>query len=995
MLDEKVINHELAKQLRACRRAWNPTTIQAEPLGMIRGRQPDIVIAEPLCDPVILETELEPARTVEQDARNRLGAAIRGGTAHTAIAIRLPVGWRMLREDDSLAAAIRQGKLFWAVWTGETPDAGVRWPTAGWITGPLTDLAYTAYNYTTSPHRARKAADGLWNAVQSASEHLSQLSDAGYQQSLGDIAAELKQAYSMQTWSMVGLILINALVFHELLAGRDNLAPVPMLSQITDGHDGRLPKAAVLQAWQQILDVNYWPIFDLAKRVLGPVPDIVAEPLLGNLAKAMDDSGLRRLLPSHDVLSQTFQRLITDRKALAAFYTLPETAALLTGLAIRTDQAPNGQAWNDPEALKRIRILDPACGTGTLLSMAYRRLAWCHEAAGGDSAALHSHWMAHSLFGADVLPAAAHLTATILSGVQPTTHYGQSQIYIASYGDHDGEAVLGSLELLDRASHTDSRFGWFEERFENLSHHRVTAEGATPVSLARSIQDADVCIMNPPYTRNTNHEGARAGDPLPAFSAFGLSEETQRMMARRMAVLTHGTVAHGNGGLGTAFFAIANDHTREGGTIAMVLPLTFAVGSSWSAVRREMLRSCRDITVVAISGRQSRDVGFSADTGMAECLVVGRKALGETTELARITIVNLDQRPTHPLESTLMAERILNACASERVARLEDAPDCGGTPITLGDTALGYILSVPAAESMGWGVVRVADPSLAQAAYHLGRKHRAWLPGASSEEAPEVAMVPLSDVAQLGPYHLDINGGPPRPGRPPRGPFIIRPLSVGEVPTHPVLWSHTAAKERTLVLEADGAGYKHPKAPKEHFNRIASTATWLHFNLDWRFNSQALGAAWTDKCTLGGRAWPTIRLLTRDRAKDQALALLLWLNTTPGILVRWLWSNKQQIGRGIITLETLISLPVLDTRTLSEGQLLRCGTVLEVMRQEHFQPIHLLHQDPARARLDETFLRDILGWPAPWFGEHGTMTLLRQKLAAEPTIHGHKERDHI
>jgi len=58
-----------------------------------------------------------------------------------------------------------------------------------------------------------------------------------------------------------------------------------------------------------------------------------------------------------------------------------------------------------------------------LLSTAYQRVGQLHELAGGDAEAIHQQLMATGLIGCDVLPAAAHLTASMLSGTHPTVKY--------------------------------------------------------------------------------------------------------------------------------------------------------------------------------------------------------------------------------------------------------------------------------------------------------------------------------------------------------------------------------------------------------------------------------------------------------------------------------------------------------------------------------------------------------------------------------------------
>ncbi len=63
---------------------------------------------------------------------------------------------------------------------------------------------------------------------------------------------------------------------------------------------------------------------------------------------------------------------------------------------------------------------------------------------------IHPEMMATALVGCDVLPAAAHLTASMLAGAHPTIKYKGSSIMAVAYGPREGGGVaLGSLDLLD------------------------------------------------------------------------------------------------------------------------------------------------------------------------------------------------------------------------------------------------------------------------------------------------------------------------------------------------------------------------------------------------------------------------------------------------------------------------------------------------------------------------------------------------------------------
>ena len=145
-----------------------------------------------------------------------------------------------------------------------------------------------------------------------------------------------------------------------------------------------------------------------------------------------------------------FQKLIADRKFLATFYTKPQSAVLLAHLAIQDDGG-----WGDADRVENFRIGDYACGTGTLIHAAYRRINQLHQLAGGDPEMLHAHMMENQLTACDVLPSAVHLTASMLSSSHPKQGYTQTRTIVADYGETDNGGVsLGSLDLLDET--TDS-----------------------------------------------------------------------------------------------------------------------------------------------------------------------------------------------------------------------------------------------------------------------------------------------------------------------------------------------------------------------------------------------------------------------------------------------------------------------------------------------------------------------------------------------------------
>ena len=795
------------------------------------------------------------------------------------------------------------------------------------------------------------------------------------------IGEELRQADSDQTRRMAATILANAFVFQENLAGGpDELGSVNSLEQLRGSNSG-LTKSAVLAEWRKILAVNYWPIFDIARRILEVIPTAESQLLIEGLAGTADKLLQARLMRSHDLTGAVFQRLIADRKFLAAYYTTPGAAALLVGLAITPDTLPKSGSWSSAADVKKLRIADFACGTGTLLSTAYQRISQLHELAGGDAKALHPDMMATALVGCDVLPAATHLTASMLAGAHPSVKYKQSSILTVAYGKQlNGEVALGSLDLLEP-----------QGRFEILSITATTIEGMGEAeqNTWRSLPHAsfDVAIMNPPFTRATGHEGEKIGVPNPMFAAFSSSDEEQRLMGTATKRLTKGSSAHGNAGEASIFLVLADRKLKLDGVLALVMPLSLISGDAWEKSRTLLAEQYSNLVIISIAGEAGADLSFSADTGMGECLIIGRKS---ETGSTRATFIILNKRPQFPLLGVIEAEQIRRLIESRNLRRLEDGP-VNGTPLRFGDEVIGQALDAPLPVSGGWNLSRIVDLSLAQTAYQLIDKKRIWLPTMNQSKIVDIPLTTVAKIGEIGPYHADINGKTSTGGI--RGPFNISPITPNSVPTYPVLWSHDAERERTLSFEGDSEGF--PRQGSRSAEQaivdlkvatVWDTASHCHFNRDFRFNSQSTGMQFTPRKTLGGRAWLSIGLSSVDQEK----ALVLWANTSLGLLLHWWQANKQQPGRGSIGKSMLQTLPILDVTALEPKLLAEAVKLFDAMSEQPLLPLHELESDPIRKELDEAFARNVLKLPEPIFSSGGPLELLRMKLSREPSIRGSK-----
>ncbi len=957
--------------------------VRSENVGVLKssGKKPDILITESSVSPVIVETELLPAVSVEADARQRLGEPLSdsGRRILSSLAVRLPVRLRGFSGQALKQEIANTSDFEMALYTGESPESFTRWPKAGWVRGSATDLSILIQSASVPPAVIEQAANKLVDGVSEAAALLTDMA-IDHPGAIAKICEELRQQDGEQTRRMAATILANALVFHESLArGNGDLYNVRTLDELR-GKRGSISKNEMLEDWKVILKVNYWPIFDIARRILEVIPIDTATPLLDRLVTTAGELVAHHMMRSHDLTGAVFQRLIADRKFLAAYYTHPASAALLVGLAINADKTPGNGSWAKDSDVTGLRIGDFACGTGTLLSAAYRRISQLHEASGGDAEVIHPEMMATALVGCDVLPAAAHLTASMLAGAHPTVKYDRSSIMTVAYGPREGGGVaLGSLDLLDP-----------QRRFEILA---ITAKavGGTGEKEKETWSTLphgsfDLVIMNPPFTKDTSNEGEKIGVRNPTFAAFSSSAEEQREMAKAAKRILHGTSAHGNAGEASAFLVLADRKLRRGGTFAMVMPLSLISGEAWESSRQLLRKSYGDLVLISIAGSRDDELSFSADTGMGECLVIGTKG---SKNNSRATFVVLNERPSLTMIGSSIAGQI-HQLKEGTLRKLEDGP-VGGSPFHFGDDAIGYAIDAPLPENGPWKLARITDGALAQVAYQISDRNLIWLPGIAKDAAIPVSISTVSAIGKVGPVHWDINGNNSKGGI--RGPFIVELLKTKSAPTYPVLWSHDASRERCMEFEADSEGIlRQGKDPAEDkFARKKANLIWVeasncHFNRDFRFNSQSTAMQFTNRKTIGGRAWPSIKLASAEQER----ALTLWANSTFGLLLHWWHANKQQAGRGSIGVSALGSLPVLDVTKLSKKALSKAVGIFDDTKHKELRPVNEIAQDSVRHEIDRRLTTEVLGFPLELAAPDGPLALVRQKLALEPSIAGAK-----
>ena len=948
---ETTFNAKLTEILRQKNPRWREDDTAIAEAGAVLdgGGTPDILISPADALPIVVETEFLPARTVEEDAKKRLGRIVKP----TAREIKQVVALRVPQEIKQVAAArleaeIAKSRFEYCIFsTDETDNPPVRWPQEKWLHGGVDELVALIENALISEQLIAISLEILDGGVTAAAARL-----LGSTQDKPDVvprlAELLHQTEGEQTTRMAMTIIANALTFQGIIAGAHNVRNVDELR--IDGTTV-LPVGAVLREWEQIVEgINYYPIFDIARRVVLEIPPQIASDILDSLAKVSGEIIALGITSSHDLYGRMFQRLITDRKFLATFYTLPESAMLLAEIAADKMKVD----YTDAAAAPALRLADFACGSGTLLAAAYHAVLARHRRAGHDDADIHKQMMEESLIATDIMPAGVHLTISILSSVHPTITFEGTKVHTLPYG---GEGLsLGALDLIEKQASRDLL--QTRTRMGGRSQQELKGKD-TGEMFALEHDSCDLVIMNPPFTRPTNHE--ITDKPVPSFAGFSTSEDEQRAMSSRLKKINAGLpdrAGHGNAGLASNFIDLAHQKLKPGGVLAMVLPSTFAQGGGWARSRRFVDAHYDNITLVSLASTGPSATSFSADTAIAEVLLIGKKRTTERKKgNAKVQFVSLRKRPANAVQAAVVARAIGKASAGIQVG---------------GD----YLGEVTTGNLANGNAVGVLDNALIETAMALQKSQLRLLGVTQTHPLP---ITRLGDLAERGLLHRDINGKHPDGSA--RGPFDIEPKR--DIPTYPCLWGHHSNLERSFIVQPDTQGRVRP-GMQEAANTVWQTRTTLHFTLDFGLSANSLAACVTPKPTIGGRAWPNVR---PKNAKHEA-AIVLWANSTLGLLLWWYCGSRQQAGRVISTISQLPNLPTLDTRRLTDKQHQLAARLFSRFKRKHFRAANEAYHDTVRHDLDRAVLVELLGLPESILEP---LDLLRRKWCFEPSVHGGKK----
>lgn len=757
------------------------------------------------------------------------------------------------------------------------------------------------------------------------------------------MSPELSAAQAKAVSRISGLVLVNAMIFQEILADHDQRVR-PLQSML----NGVNLLKDFGDHWKFITDnINYYPIFHVACDILAALTaNAEVIEALRNLGVTAQGVIAKRAALRHDLMGRIYHRLLVEAKYLGTYYTSIPAATLLLKLALRPDAWAID--WSDLEQVRKLRIGDLACGTGTLLTAAAETVTDNYVSAvaasgqGVDISKLQNVLAEQILHGYDVLPSAIHLTASTLALRAPQIAFTSMNLFSLPLGGPDHR--LGSLEFLKHG--TTPMFNLFGPSAST----QVAGAESRQVGFA-PLPKLHLGAMNPPFTRSVG------GNLL--FGSVPEAERKRMQQDLKKLVRSPGVLANITAGLGSVFVAAAHPYILPAGRLALVLPKALLSGVAWGPTRQLVNRDYQVEYIVA--SQDPERWNFSESTSLSEALLVAVKIDRRAPVLAdQVIAINLWRNPTTAFEALAVSHTVLQGGVPDIAAGQ------GALELVVGQNKVGEAVAIPWSHlktHLAWLLpCAFAQSDLIRAAYRL-LQGDIWVPG--SGIIGNVPLCPLKQLAKLGPDRRDIHDG----------------FKLSNAPTaYPTFWGHDAKTVCTLDQEPNN--YLSPLPQAQHGRNLRRVSDlWplagriLLAERLW-LKTQRLVALRVSQPVLSNVWWSLS--LHDSVASDQAeKALALWLNSTLGLLL--LLSSREETRGAWVDFKKpiLAELPVLDLSRLSSLQLEQLANDYDSLSNKELLPLPDMNNDPTRAKIDESIGR-VLNLPG--------YAILRQLLGREPGV---------
>ena len=420
--------------------------------------------------------------------------------------------------------------------------------------------------------------------------------------------------------TIAALLLCNACLMHKRL--KSTVREMKMIVSLDKLNFSTDPINELFNQWTTILEVDYLPIFAPALSILQSLREggftneethNAIRPLIecaNRVADSLSEMGF-------DHAGPLYHSILPTGQSDGAFYTNNLSALMLSRLTLPADYID----WSNLDAISKLRILDPACGTGTLLMAMCKtikdRVAQ-REDETSDPQVLHKLIVENVVAGLDINHHAVQLAASNLTLGAPTIDYEQINIARMPHGTKHqyGHMQLGSLELLDM-KRSDIELEGIGHDFSSIQE--LGGETSSGSTFKFPVSNLDVVVMNPPFTNNEKR-GEKFGDEV--RDAMRVREKELVEIVKQSDI--HAASLINPNSISTFFTPLADKLIRSpDGSFSKILPTTGLIGTIGKQ-ERAFITSRFDVDVVVTSHDPNRP-NFSENTTITESLLICRR----------------------------------------------------------------------------------------------------------------------------------------------------------------------------------------------------------------------------------------------------------------------------------------------------------------------------------------------------------------------------------
>lgn len=738
------------------------------------------------------------------------------------------------------------------------------------------------------------------------------------------------------------ILLIDAMVFQDVLARKD-----PTIETLSSIKYKSNIKKSFEDVWAEILKKNYQPIFKIAQDILKSLP---ASPNvnagLKDLIDIAYDIASSPILLKHDLFGRVYHTLLLGKlvKYYATLYTSIPAARLLARLLVNLSNMEMGipvKFEGEP-----LRVIDFACGSGTLLSAVYKELELKYrlEAESMDIESFHKYLIEEGLWGFDVLQHATHLTMTTLSLHNPSP-IQDSRIYALKLGIEGKEHYLGSIDFLE------SPYLKTTELLGGGKLGPVKSTVAEKEVTEVELPNFHICIMNPPFTRSTIGNLLFGGVPLSKRKI--LQKDLSRLLNKK------GLSGIGQAGSAAVFVFVADKYLIKGGRLGLVLPRSILSGSSWKKVREKLLNDYH-IEYIITSFEGGNNWNFSENTNLSEVLIVAKKL--KEGEKANYTIfANLWSKPKNEIEAISVGSQLLEVYDNPKLFDICNS-NASFFAIRLRGKKIGESYSAFLDENQFGHISFFAQAELNRITSLL-RKGVLYLPkeGIIPKNIP---LAPLSDIIS----DIGVDCGQ-----------VSKTFEMDKLGVYKGFWGQRS-EEVTTITQKPNTNLKPKnvnaarKIWEKRSNFLVAYRAWLPTNrtLSIFVSEPVVSSMW----------W---NIITKD--EEDAKILALWLNSTFGLLLllstsevtRGPWIEFKKGDRDDNS--GLWVLPAINLRKLREKQKQAFLDLYDKMANQTLKPFSEEFSNPKEKKEIDDSVSEILGINAD-------LTDVYKMLSRDPMITG-------